>query len=60
MKIISDYGTKFKNELFASIAEQLGVEHTVHALPYHPESNGKIEGFHAFLKTWISKHTSGS
>ena len=24
--------------------------------PYHPSSNGRIEGFHAFLKACISKH----
>ena len=24
--------------------------------PYHPASNGRIEGFHAFLKACISKH----
>ena len=24
--------------------------------PYHPASNGGIEGFHAFLKACISKH----
>ena len=26
--------------------------------PYHPASNGRIEGFHAFLKACISKHKS--
>ena len=26
--------------------------------PYHPASNGRIEGFHAFLKACISKHIS--
>ena len=26
--------------------------------PYHPPSNGRIEGFHAFLKACISKHIS--
>ena len=24
--------------------------------PYHPASNGRIEGFHAFLKACIAKH----
>ena len=27
-----------------------------HSPPYRPQSNGKIEGFHRFLKTCISKH----
>ena len=35
MKILSDNGTELKNELFALIAEQLGVTHQVYALPYH-------------------------
>ena len=26
--------------------------------PYHPASNGRIEGFHAFLKACILKHIS--
>ena len=26
--------------------------------PYHPASNGRIEGFHAFLKACISKHVA--
>ena len=27
-------------------------------LPYHPQSNGRIEGFHKFLKAGLSKHVS--
>ena len=26
--------------------------------PYHPVSNGQIEGFHAFLKACIAKHVA--
>ena len=26
--------------------------------PYHPASNGRIEGFHAFLKACIAKHVA--
>ena len=57
-KILSDNGTEFKNKVFAQVAKELGVLHKVYTPPYHPASNGRIEGFHAFLKACISKHIS--
>ena len=30
--------------------------HKLYTPPYHPASNGRIGGFHAFLKTCIAKH----
>ena len=56
LKILSDNGTEFKNKLFEQIAKELGVEYKLYTLPYHPASNGHIEGFHAFLKACIAKH----
>ena len=50
-KILSDNGTEFKNALFTEVAKILGVEHKVYSPPYHPQSNGQIEGFHLFLKS---------
>ena len=38
------------------VATQLGVECKVYTPPYHPQSNGRIEGFHTFLKACMSKH----
>ena len=35
---------------------QLGVEHKVYSPPYRPQSNGRIELFHYFLKACISRH----
>ena len=35
-----------------------GVEHKIYSPPYRPQSNGRIEGFHAFLKTCLAKHVS--
>ena len=36
---------------------QLGVEHKIYSPPHRPQSsNGRIESFHYFLKTCISKH----
>ena len=56
MKILSDNGTKFKNKIFEQVAKELGVVHKLYTPPYHPASNGRIEGFHAFLKACIAKH----
>ena len=56
IKILSDNGTKFKNKIFEQVAKELGVVYKLYTPPYHPASNGRIEGFHAFLKACISKH----
>ena len=56
LKILSDNGTEFKNKIFEQVAKELGVIHKLYTPPYHPASNGRIEGFHAFLKACISKH----
>ena len=59
-KILSDNGTEFSNKLFETVAKELGVEHKIYSPPYRPQSNGRIEGFHAFLKTCLTKHVSPS
>ena len=56
IKILMDNGTEFKNKLFKEVVEKLGMEFSIHSPPYRPQSNGKIEGFHRFLKTCIGKH----
>ena len=56
IKILSDNGTEFKNKIFKQVAKELGVVYKLYTPPYHPASNGRIEGFHAFLKACISKH----
>ena len=56
LKILSDNGTEFKNQLFTDVATELGVEYKIYTLPYHQQSNGQIEGFHHFFKACISKH----
>ena len=55
-KILSDNGTEFKNKLSEEVADQLGVEYKVYTPPYRPQCNGKIEGFHKYLKNCIAKH----
>ena len=56
IKILSDNGTEFKNKISEHVAKELGVVHKRYTPPYHPTSNGGIEGFHAFLKACIAKH----
>ena len=56
LKMLNDNGTEFKNKIFEQVAKELGVEYKIYTPPYHPASNGRIEGFHAFLKACIAKH----
>ena len=49
-KILSDNGTEFK--------KKPGCEVRTYSPPYQPQSNGKIECFHKFLKTCKGKHIS--
>ena len=56
IKILKNNGTEFKNKLFKEVVKKLGTEFSIHSPPYRPQSNGKIEGFHRFLKTCIGKH----
>ena len=56
VKIMMGNGTEFKNKLFKEVIKKLGTEFSIHLPPYRPQSNGKIEEFHRFLKTCISKH----
>ena len=57
-KLLTNNGMEFKNELFNTITEQLGVERKIYTPPYRPQLNGHIEGFHNFLKACLSKHIS--
>ena len=57
-KILSNNGSEFKNQLFETVAQELGIEHKVYSPPFHPQSNGQIEGFHTLLKACLAKHVS--
>ena len=52
----TDNGTKFKNEVFRDMLQNLGTEKLINSPPYRPQSNGRIEGFHRYLKACIAKH----
>ena len=53
-KILTDNGTEFKNQLWTEVYKRLQMEHKVTPI-YSPQCNGRIEGFHRFLKSCIAK-----
>ena len=55
-KILLDNGTEFKNKMFEEVAKKLGCEVRAYSSPYRPQSNGKIQCFHKFLKACTGKH----
>ena len=52
--ILSDNGTEFKNWTFDRVMKDLDIER-IFSVPYHPQSNGKLETFHKFLKPTLKK-----
>ena len=56
LKILSDNGTEFKNKLMKEVSKELGVEYKIYSPPYRPQSNGRVESFHYFLKACLAKH----
>ena len=49
-----DNGTEFKNHLMDQILQQLSND-CIFSTPYHPQSNGKLEVFHKYLKPTLKK-----
>ena len=47
-----------KSKMVEQISTELGLEYKLYTPPYHPASNGRIEGFHVFLKACIAKHVA--
>ena len=52
--IMSGNGTEFKNQIMDNILPQLDIDH-IFSAPYHPQSNGKLEVFHKYLKPPLRK-----
>ena len=52
--ILSDNGTELKNNIMEQVLKQLGIE-WIFSAPYHPQSNGKQEVFHKYLKPTLKK-----
>ena len=53
-KILTDNGTEFKNNLWTEVFEKLRIEQKFTPI-YSPQCNGRIKGFHMFLKATIAK-----
>ena len=47
--ILLDNGTEFKTNIMDQVLQQLGMGR-IFSAPYHPQSNGKLEVFHKYLK----------
>ena len=52
--IFSDNRREFKNSLMDQVLQQLGIDR-IFSVPYHPQSNGKLEVFHKYLKPTLKK-----
>ena len=52
--ILSDNGTEFKNQLMDQVVQQLSID-CIFSAPHHPQSNGKLEVFHKYLKPTLKK-----
>ena len=48
-------GTNFMSNLFKRVIAQRGAKH-VTSSPYHPQSQGALERFHATLKSMLRAH----
>ena len=53
-KILTDNRSEFKNKMWDEVFKRLKMEHRVTPI-YSPQCNGRIEGFHRFLKACIGK-----
>ena len=53
-KILTDNGTEFKNKMWEDVYKLLRTHHRVTPI-YSPQCNGRIEGFHRFLKATVGK-----
>ena len=51
---LSDSGTELKNQLMDNVLQKPGIDCILSA-PYHSQNNGKLEGFHRYLKPTLKK-----
>ena len=52
--ILLDNRMEFQNSLMDQVLQQLGID-GIFSAPYHPQSNGKLEVFHKYLKPMLKK-----
>ena len=53
-KTLTDNGTEFKNKMWEEVYKLLRTHHRVTPI-YSPQCNGRIKGFHRFLKAAVGK-----
>ena len=58
-RILTDNGTEFKSKEMKQICEDLNIKQ-VFSPVYTPQANGRLEGWHRFLKACITKHIRGT
>ena len=58
-RILTDNGTEFKSKEMKRICDELEIKQ-VFSPVYTPQSNGRLEGLHRFLKACIAKHIRGT
>ena len=58
-RILTDNGTEFKSKEMRQICEELDIKQ-VFSPVYTPQANGRLEGWHRFLKSCIAKHIRGA
>ena len=57
-RILTDNGTEFKSQEMKTICDELDIKHAFSPV-YTPQANGRLEGWHHFLKGCIAKHIRG-
>ena len=57
-EILSDRGGNFMSKLMEEILKRLGIKH-IKSSPYHPQSNGILERWHATVKAMLRKSGRG-
>ena len=58
-RMLTDNGTEFKSKEMKQICEDLDIKQ-VFSPVYTPQANGRLEGWHRFLKSCIAKHIRGA
>ena len=58
-RILTDNGTEFRSKEMKQICDELEIKQ-VFSPVYTPQANGRLEGWHRFLKSCITKHIRGA
>ena len=53
-RLLSDNGSGYNSQASQEYLHRVGIRHIL-ALPYHPQTNGKLERYHRTLKSDVNK-----